>query len=148
MLKELQEKLQLEVERLQTALVDSVKKLLNIEGISAQVAPDLSRLNVLIDQKNEEPQRIVDTRYVFTTVFEQDKAPAETFSGTSTVVIIQGSSVAGTITNSAPIAKNVIDAVFYVIQQFRAEELAKQEKEAAPAEESAPTPEVQTDELF
>ena len=138
MLKELQEKLKLEVERMQGALEAAAKQFLNEDTVIARINEDLSIIDLVVVKDSQDNGRQIQNEYAFTLAVDKEGKTSKMFSGASNVLIIQGQRVVGSYVSPLRIEADLIAAVFGLIENFKAEELAKQEtpaeSETAPAE--------------
>ena len=136
MLKELQEKIKLEIERMQNKLVDSIKTLLNEEIVLAKVSEDLGAIDVIVRKnKEEEDGRFFQQEYVFIYGVNEKGELNTGVSTSGSVVLLQGGRVIGTYATPVFVDTKTMNLVFATIEKFRAEELNTQKgEEAAPAE--------------
>lgn len=131
MLKELQEKIKLEIERMQNALVDIIKKIINEEKIYANVTEDLSEITLFIIREKREDRRLMQDEFIFVLKQLEDGKVSKVLDFDSNVVLFTGNKIAGTYSVSSRMELEVAQVIFGAMEKFREEELAK---EAAPAE--------------
>lgn len=141
MLKELQEKLLLEMQRLQKDLATKIKEALNEEKVYAQIADDLSTLVVHIIKDSENEQTVSQSHYSFNYSVDKENKLSKVYGAESNILVVRDKKIVGSYSTPTLIPADLIQFVFSVIEQFRTEELAKQEApkeaesvEAAPAE--------------
>ena len=144
MLKELQEKIKLEVQRMQGALEQLAKALLQEENVFARMSDDLSIISLTVAKESKQERSIIQSEYGFTLSAGKEGKVSKLFSGSSNVLVLQGQKIIGSYISPVRIESELISSVFKLIERFKAEELAKQEKpaEEVKTEEAAPvTPE-------
>lgn len=132
MLKELQEKIKLEIERMQNKLVEIVKGLLNEENVLATVSEDLNDITVVINKNIQDENKFTQNEFVFAFKIAEHKV-LKNYSAISNVLILQNNRIIGSYALPSTINYEALTVVFSAIDSFRAEELVEK-KEAAPAE--------------
>lgn len=135
MLKELQEKIAKEIERLQNKLSEIIKKVLNENNVKTQVSEDLSVIAVQIIKDEQNDNSISQNEYIFSSSVAPDGKTNEVFSGLSNVLFLNNGKIIGSYSKQTVIQKNIINVVFQLIEEFRASENTKKEDEAAPSEQ-------------
>jgi hypothetical protein len=133
MLKELQEKLKLEVDRMQNALVAIIKDALKEENIIVRVSEDLSSVIAAVKKDKEEDGRVYQTEYVFSLKIGEENRKNKLYSGTTNVLLLANNAVIGMYNTPAVVDIELINYIFSLIDAFRESELNPQ-PEAAPAE--------------
>jgi hypothetical protein len=133
MLKELQEKLKLEVDRMQNALAAIIKDALKEENVIARVSEDLSSIVAVVKKDKEEDGRVYQTEYVFSLKIGEENRKNKLYSGTTNVLLLANNAVIGMYNTPAVVDIELINYIFSLIDAFRENELNPQ-PEAAPAE--------------
>lgn len=132
MLKELQDKIKLEVDRMEKKLFDIISAALNEKDIVTKVSEDLSVVNVFINKnKDEQDGRVVQNYYSFALTLTESGTVNKVFSSDSNVILLSNGKVVGTYSLPTTIELETLNLVFKLIEDFRNEELST---EAAPAE--------------
>ena len=132
MLKELQDKIKLEVDRMEKKLFDIISAALNEKDIVTKVSEDLSVVNVFINKnKDEQDGRVVQNYYGFALTLTESGTVNKVFSSDSNVILLSNGKVVGTYSLPTTIELQTLNLVFKLIEDFRNEELST---EAAPAE--------------
>jgi hypothetical protein len=132
MLKELQDKIKLEVDRMEKKLFDIISAALNEKDIVTKVSEDLSVVNVFINKnKDEQDGRVVQNYYGFALTLTESGTVNKVFSSDSNVILLSNGKVVGTYSLPTTIELETLNLVFKLIEDFRNEELST---EAAPAE--------------
>lgn len=136
MLKELQEKIKLEIERMQNKLADLIKVLLNEEVVLARVSEDLNAIDVIVRKNREEENgRYFQQEYVFIYGVNEKGEVNTGISTSGSVLLLQGGRVIGTYAIPVTLDSKTMSAVFAAVEQFRSEELNTEKgEEAAPTE--------------
>ena len=141
MLKELQEKLKLEVDRMQNALVAIIKDALKEENVIARVSEDLSSVIAAVKKDKEEDGRVYQTEYVFSLKIGEENRKNKLYSGTTNVLLLANNAVIGMYNTPAVVDIELINYIFSLIDAFR-------ESELNPQPEAAPKEDIQPDNLF
>jgi DNA-directed RNA polymerase subunit E'/Rpb7 len=132
MLKELQDKIKLEVDRMEKKLFEIISAALNEKDIVTKVSEDLSVVNVFINKnKDEQDGRVVQNYYGFALTLTESGEVNKVFSSDSNVILLSNAKVVGTYSVPTTIELQTLNLVFKLIEDFRNEELST---EAAPAE--------------
>lgn len=132
MLKELQDKIKLEVDRMEKKLFDIISTALNEKDIVTKVSEDLSVVNVFINKnKDEQDGRVIQNYYGFALTLTESGTVNKVFSSDSNVILLSNGKVVGTYSLPTTIELETLNLVFKLIEDFRNEELST---EAAPAE--------------
>jgi hypothetical protein len=132
MLKELQDKIKLEVDRMEKKLFDIISAALNEKDIVTKVSEDLSVINVFINKnKDEQDGRVIQNYYGFALTLTESGTVNKVFSSDSNVILLSNGKVVGTYSLPTTIELETLNLVFKLIEDFRNEELST---EAAPAE--------------
>jgi hypothetical protein len=132
MLKELQDKIKLEVDRMEKKLFEIISAALNEKDIVTKVSEDLSVVNVFINKnKDEQDGRVVQNYYGFALTLTESGTVNKVFSSDSNVILLSNGKVVGTYSLPTTIELQTLNLVFKLIEDFRNEELST---EAAPAE--------------
>jgi hypothetical protein len=132
MLKELQDKIKLEVDRMEKKLFEVISTALNEKDVVAKVSEDLSVLNVFINKnKDEQDGRVVQNYYGFSLTVNESGKINKVYSSDSNVILLSNAKVVGTYSAPTTIELETLNLVFQLIENFRNEELST---EAAPAE--------------
>jgi hypothetical protein len=132
MLKELQDKIKLEVDRMEKKLFDIISAALNEKDIVTKVSEDLSVVNVFINKnKDEQDGRVIQNYYGFALTLTESGTVNKVFSSDSNVILLSNGKVVGTYSLPTTIELETLNLVFKLIEDFRNEELST---EAAPAE--------------
>ena len=141
MLKELQEKLKLEVDRMQNALVAIIKDALKEENVIARISQDLSSVIAVVKKDKEEDGRVYQTEYVFNLKIGEENRKNKLYSGTTNVLLLANNAVIGMYNTPAVVDIELINYIFSLIDAFR-------ESELNPQPEAAPKEDIQPDNLF
>jgi hypothetical protein len=141
MLKELQEKLKLEVDRMQNALVAIIKDALKEENVIARISEDLSSVIAVVKKDKEEDGRVYQTEYVFSLKIGEENRKNKLYSGTTNVLLLANNAVIGMYNTPAVVDIELINYIFSLIDAFR-------ESELNPQPEAAPKEDIQPDNLF
>jgi hypothetical protein len=132
MLKELQDKIKLEVDRMEKKLFDIISTALNEKDIVTKVSEDLSVVNVFINKnKDEQDGRVIQNYYGFALTLTESGIVNKVFSSDSNVILLSNGKIVGTYSLPTTIELQTLNLVFKLIEDFRNEELST---EAAPAE--------------
>ena len=132
MLKELQDKIKLEVDRMEKKLFEIISAALNEKDIVTKVSEDLSVVNVFINKnKDEQDGRVIQNYYGFALTLTESGTVNKVFSSDSNVILLSNGKVVGTYSLPTTIELQTLNLVFKLIEDFRNEELST---EAAPAE--------------
>jgi hypothetical protein len=132
MLKELQDKIKLEVDRMEKKLFEVISAALNENDVIAKVSEDLSVVNVFINKnKDEQDGRVIQNYYAFSLTLNESGKINKVFSSDSNVILLSNAKVVGTYSTPTTIELDILNLVFQLIENFRNEELST---EAAPAE--------------
>lgn len=131
MLKELQERIKLEIERMQNSLVTIIKGIINEEKIYANIAEDLSNITLFIIRENREEKRLMQDEFIFVLKQLEDGKVSRVLDFDSNVVLFMGNKIAGSYSVSSRMELEVAQVIFAAMEKFREDELAKQ---AAPTE--------------
>lgn len=135
MLKELQDKIKQEVERMQNKLVTAVKNFLNEENVVANVSEDLNSIDVFVRKGEENENRYIQNEYGFIFGVNDKGEVNKGISFTGSALLLQGGRIVGTYALPTNIDLNTLNAVFSLIEAFRQEELNPEKgEEAAPTE--------------
>jgi hypothetical protein len=129
MLKELQEKLQLEIKRMEDKLVGMVSAEIKNQKIDAKVSEDLSSVAVIMSNERQEDGRITQNEYKFTLEVREGNKKSKLYSALMNVLLLVDKKVVGSYTVASVVDVEVINFVFSVIESFRESEL-----NAAPTE--------------
>ena len=129
MLKELQEKLQLEIKRMEDKLVGMVSAEIKNQKIDAKVSEDLSSVAVIMSNERQEEGRITQNEYKFTLEVREGNKKSKLYSALMNVLLIVDKKVVGSYSVASVVDVEVINFVFSVIESFRESEL-----NAAPTE--------------
>jgi hypothetical protein len=134
MLKELQEKIKLEVQRMQDTLVTVIKNIIKEEKVYAQIAEDLSNIAVFIIRENKEEKRLIQNEFIFILRQLEDRV-SRVIDFDSNVVLFQGNKVIGSYSTNSAMELEVAEVIFKAMEEFRNTELNKDKgEEAAPVE--------------
>jgi len=132
MSKEIEDKIKLEVDRMEKKLFEIISAALNEQDVVAKVSEDLSVINVFINKnKDEEDGRVSQNYYGFALTLNESGAVNKVFSSDSNVILLSNGKVVGTYSLPTTIELETLNLVFKLIEDFRNEELST---EAAPAE--------------
>lgn len=135
MLKDLQEQIKQEIDRMQNKLVAVVKELLKEESVLANISEDLNAIDVIIRKNKEEENKFYQHEYAFIFGVNEKGEINKGISVTGSVLLLQGGRVIGTYALPSVVDLKIMENVFTAIENFRAEELEAQKvTEAAPAE--------------
>ena len=129
MLKELQEKLQLEIKRMEDKLIGMVSAEIKNQKIDAKVSEDLSSVAVIMSNERQEEGRITQNEYKFTLEVREGNKKSKLYSALMNVLLIVDKKVVGSYSVASVVDVEVINFVFSVIESFRESEL-----NAAPTE--------------
>lgn len=134
MLKELQEKIKLEVERMQNDLVTLIKGIIKEENVYAQIAEDLSNVTVFVIREKKEETRLIQNEFIFILRQLEDRV-SRVIDFDSNVVLFRGNKVIGSYSTNSAMEIEVAQVIFNAMDKFRNDELNKEKgEEAAPAE--------------
>jgi hypothetical protein len=134
MLKELQEKIKLEVQRMQDTLVTVIKNIIKEEKVYAQIAEDLSNITVFIIRENKEERRLIQNEFIFILRQLEDRV-SRVIDFDSNVVLFQGNKIIGSYSTNSAMELEVAEVIFKAMEEFRNTELNKDKgEEAAPVE--------------
>ena len=134
MLKELQEKIKLEVERMQNNLVTLIKGIIKEEKVYAQISEDLSNVTVFVIREKKEETRLIQDEYIFILRQLEDRV-SRVIDFDSNVVLFRGNKVIGSYSTNSAMEIEVAQIIFGAMEQFRNDELNKEkDEEATPVE--------------
>jgi hypothetical protein len=134
MLKELQEKIKLEVERMQSDLVTIIKGIINEEKVYAQISEDLSNVTVFVIREKKEETRLIQDEYIFILRQLEDRV-SRVIDFDSNVVLFRGNKIMGSYSTNSAMEIEVAQVIFDAMEKFRNDELNKEkDEEAKPVE--------------
>ena len=134
MLKELQEKIKLEVERMQNDLVTLIKSIINEENVYAQIAEDLSNVTVFVIREKKEETRLIQNEFIFI-LRQLEDGVSRVIDFDSNVALFRGNKIIGSYSTNSVMEIEVAQVIFNSMEKFRDFELSKEKgEEAAPAE--------------
>lgn len=128
MLKELQEKIKLEVQRMQDSLVAVIKNIIKEEKVYAEINEDLSSIVVFIIRENKEEKRLIQNEFIFSLRQLEDRV-SRVIDFESNVILYRGNKIVGSYSTNSAMELEVAQVIFNAMESFRNDELNREKGE-------------------